>query len=260
MRIRWRTTSRRLLGAKGLLKLIEVEILKLRRRKIVWLLLLATLVMPFLALFSFHGTGQADVDAIRLFNWTMFSYTQWIILPVDLGILCTMLMFNENQYDMLKQLFIVPISKAGYFFSKFVIVLIYSIVFMLISLAASLLTGLILGDIQYSAENLAFFFRKSMEIGALTAIGVLPILAVAGVQKGYILPVCMTLVYTFLGFILLMVNMYLHPLSSISALIDRDIPGVILNQPLSIPLAFLCIGLWGVGASIFAIVSLTRRK
>ena len=39
------------------------------------------------------------------------------------------------------------------------------------------------------------------------------VLAVAAAQKGYILPVCLTLIYTFLGFILLMVNMYLHPVS-----------------------------------------------
>ena len=64
-----------------------------------------------------------------------------------------------------------------------------------------------------------------MEISLLTAFAVLPILAAAAAQKGYILPVCLTLVYTFLGFILLMVNMYLHPLSSMTAIVYAGYSG-----------------------------------
>ena len=67
-------------------------------------------------------------------------------------------------------------------------------------------------------------FRNSTCISfLLTAFAVLPVLAVAAVQKGYILPVCLTLVYTFLGFILLMVNMYLHPLSSMTAIVMQPL-------------------------------------
>ena len=89
---------------------------------------------------------------------------------------------------------------------------------------------------------------------------VLPVLAVAAAQKGYILPVCLTLVYTFLGFILLMVNMYLHPLSSMTAIVMRDIPGVVITQPLNIPGAFLCIGVWSVASVLLAGAALKKRK
>ena len=78
--------------------------------------------------------------------------------------------------------------------------------------------------------------------------------------EGYILPVCLTLVYTFLGFILLMVNMYLHPLSSMTAIVMRDIPGVVITQPLNIPGAFLCIGVWGVASVLLAGAALKKRK
>lgn len=80
--------------------------------------------------------------------------------------------------------------------------------------------------------------KKCIEIGGLTAFAILPILAVAASSKGYILPVCVTLVYTFLGFILLMINMYLHPLSSMNVIVMRDIPGVVFNQELNLPAAF----------------------
>ena len=128
-----------------------------------------------------------------------------------------------------------PVNKVAYFFSKFVVVLTYSICFMLIIAAASILTGVLPGYITFDSASTLYLLRKCMEISLLTAFAVLPVLAVAAVQKGYILPVCLTLVYTFLGFILLMVNMYLHPLSSMTAIVMRDIPGVVITQPLNIP-------------------------
>lgn len=90
-----------------MLKLIQVEFLKLRRRKFIWLMLLAALFMPLAAVFYFSSVKGTGVDPIMFYKWTAFSYTPWIILPVVLGMLCTMLMYNENQYDMLKQLWIV---------------------------------------------------------------------------------------------------------------------------------------------------------
>ena len=102
-----------------MLKLIQVEFRKLRRRKFIWLMLLAALFMPLAAVFYFASVKGTGVEPIEFYKWTAFSYTPWIILPVVLGMLCTMLMYNENQYDMLKQLWIVPVNKMAYFFSKF---------------------------------------------------------------------------------------------------------------------------------------------
>lgn len=239
-----------------MLKLIQVEFLKLHRRKFIWLMLLAAVFMPLIAVFYFADAKGTGVDPVEFYKWTALSYTPWIILPVILGILCTMLMYNENQYDMLKNLWIVPISKMGYFFSKFVVTLVYSICFMLITAIASVAAGILPGYTLFDSVSIIFLIRKCMEIAILTAFAVLPILAVAAVQIGYILPICLTLVYTFLGFILLMVNMYLHPLSSMTAIVMRDIPGVVINQPLNITGAFLCICVWAVGSIVLAHIKL----
>lgn len=243
-----------------MLKLIQTEFLKLRRRKFVWLMLLAALFMPFFTLFYFQHVGESGIDPVQFYKWTAFSYTPWIILPVVLGMLCTMLMYDENQYDMLKQLLIVPINPMDYFFSKFVVVLFYSVLFMVLTAVISILTGILPGYIVWEWSSILYLLRKCMEISILTAFSVLPILAVAASQKGYILPVCVTLIYTFLGFILLMVNMYLHPLSSMTAIVMRDIPGVVLKQELNITVAFLSIGIWGVASSVLANIALCRRK
>ena len=243
-----------------MLKLIQVEFLKLRRRRFVWLMLAAALFMPFFALFYFQRMGETGIDPVQFYKWTAFSYTPWIILPVVLGMLCTMLMYDENQNDMLKQLWIIPISRVGYFFSKFTVVFVYSILFMLITALASVAAGVFPGYILFEWSSVLYLLKKCIEISVLTAFAVLPILTVAAAQKGYILPVCVTLVYTFLGFILLMVNMYLHPLSSMTAIVMRDIPGVVMKQGLNIPGAFLCIGAWAIASTILANMALARRK
>ena len=214
-----------------MLRLIQAEFLKLRRKKFIVLMLLSALFMPLLAVFYFRSADKTVIEPLQFYKWTTFSYTAWIILPVVLGLVSTMLMYDENQNDMLKQLWIIPISKTGYFFSKFIVVLSYSVC-----------------------------FKKCIEIAILTAFSILPLLAVAAAGKNYILPVCVTLVYTFLSFILLMVNMYLHPLSSATAIIMRDIPGVILAQEVNIPAALFCIGIWTIVSIVFAYISLKHRK
>ena len=54
--------------------------------------------------------------------------------------------------------------------------------------------------------------------------------------------------------------MYLHPLSSMTAIVMYDIPGAVFDQPLNIPAAFLCIGVWAAASAVLANVALVRRK
>ncbi|MNJ59526.1 ABC-2 family transporter protein [compost metagenome] len=201
-------------------------------------------------------------DPLQFYRWSAFGYTLWFILPVVLGTFCTMLMYEEKQHDMLKQLWIVPISKMGYFFSKFFLVLIYSICFMLITAVASVMFSVLPGYVAFDWGSVLYLLRKCLEIGVLTSFTMLPILAIAASQKGYILPVSITLVYVFLGFILMTVNMYLHPLSSMAIIVMRngDIPGLVFTQALNIPLAFLCICVWDIVAVLLANIALGRRK
>ncbi len=241
-----------------MLRLIQVEFLKLRRRRFVFFLLSAALFMPLLSVFYFRSAGGTGLEPIQFYKWAAFSYTPWIILPVVLGVVSAMLMYEENLNHMPVQLWIIPISKTGYFFSKFMVVFSYSVCFMLLTAMASVFFGVLSGYVTLEWNSIGYLFRKCMEIAVLTAFAVLPLLAAAAAGKGYLLPVCVTLVYTFLGFILLMVNMYLHPLSSVEAIVARDMPGVILAQPIRIPAAFLCIAVWGMGSVLFAVSALKR--
>lgn len=245
-----------------MLNLIQTELLKLRRKKMIWFMLLAAFIMPFFAFLYFNYFRENGVDPMAFYKWSAFGYTPFIILPFILGVLCTVLMHDENRYGMLKQLWIVPINKMMYFFSKFVVVLLYSIGFMLITTVASVLFSVLPGFVAFERQSVLFLLERCLEIAVLSAFGVLPILAIASGHKGYVFPVCMTLLYIFLGFFITSVNMCLHPISSISVIIARsgNIPGLAFAQEINVPLALLCILIWGALSVLFAHFSLSRRK
>ncbi|WP_338542365.1 ABC transporter permease [Paenibacillus tundrae] len=246
----------------ALLKLIQIEFFKLRRRKFLWMMMFSALIMPFLSYLLFKYAWSTGGDPVQFYKWSAFGLTLFIVLPVVLGILSSMLMYNENQYDMLKQIWIVPVSKMRYFFSKFFVVLIYSICFMIVTALGSVIFSILLDDLALDWHNTLFLIRKCLEIGIITAFAMLPILAIATTQNGYILPVSITLVYAFLGSIIVSINMYIHPLSSMALIVARngDIPGLNDTQVISIPLAFFSIFVWGIGSVLLANVALARRK
>lgn len=245
-----------------MLKLIQIEFLKLRRRKFVWIMMLSALIMPFLSFLLFKYAWKTGGDPLQFYKWSAFGFTLWIILPVVLGILGTMLMHNENQYDMLKQLWIVPIGKMSYFFSKFFVVLIYSVCFMMLTTVGSVMFSILSESVAFDWDSVVFLVIKCLEIGVIAAFVMLPTLAIATTQKGYVLPVSITLVYAFLGFIIMSINMYLHPLSSMAVIVARngDIPGLAFTQAINLPMAILCILAWDIVSVILANVALGRTK
>lgn len=242
-------------------KLIETEFLKLRRKKLPWVMLLAAFIMPFMAFLLFQYRGDESVEPILFYKWSAFGFTLFIILPVVLGIFCNMLIHEEKQQNMLKQLWIVPISKMEYIFSKFFVVLIYSIGFMLLTAIASVLFSVLPGYVTFEWRSVIYLLEKCLEIGVITAFAMLPILSIAATTKGYILPVCVTLIYAFAGFIFMSFNMYVLPLTSMAVIVmrNKDIPGIAFPQAINIPLAILCISVWGVAAILFAKIALKRE-
>lgn len=244
-----------------MLKMIKVEFLKLRRKKMVWLMLLASLIMPFMAFLLFRYLGDTGVEPIQFYKWSAFGYTLFIILPMVLGILSVMLIHEEKQNDVLKQLWIVPVSKWEYIFSKFFVLLIYSVGFMMITAIASVLFSVLPGFVVFEWGSVLYLLEKCLEIGVLIAVAMLPILAIAASRKGYILPVCVTLVYAFCGFIFMSINMYLFPLTSMAVIVmrNKDIPGITFAQSINVPLALVCICVWGIASLLFAGIVLKER-
>ena len=173
-----------------MLKLVRIEFRKLRRKKLLWLMLLSAFIMPFFAFLYFNYFGETGIEPVAFYKWSAFGLTMFIILPFVLGVLCTILMYNEQRFDMLKHLWIVPVSRLGYFFSKFFVVLIYSVCFMLITAIASVLFSVLPGYVVFEWGSIFFLLKKCLEIALFTAFAMLPMLAIAAVQKSYIMSVC----------------------------------------------------------------------
>lgn len=244
-----------------MLKLVRIEFTKLRRKKLLWLMLLSAFIMPFFAFLYFGYLGQTDIAPVAFYKWSAFGYTLFIILPFILGLFGTMLMHDENRYDMLKQLWIVPVSKIGYFISKFCVVLIYSVCFMLMNALASILFSVVPNYVSFEWSSIIFLLERCLEISILTAFATLPILSISASQKGYIFPVCITLIYVLAGFLLTPVNSCLHPLSCVLVIIARNgtISGLTLPQN-NIPLALFVIFVWGIASLLYANFKLSKRK
>ena len=183
-----------------MLKLIQTEFLKLRRRKFVWLMLLAALFMPFFALFYFQHIGETGIDPVQFYKWTAFSYTPWIILPVVLGMLCTMLMYDENQYDMLKQLWIIPVNETKLTAAKMIVSLIFSILIYLLLFIITFSVEAILHFQSLSIGLVLGFLKTYLLDGLGIFLAISPIIAlVAKMKKGYWLALVFAEIYSFAG-------------------------------------------------------------
>ena len=242
-----------------MLDLILVEFKKMRRRKAVVLLLLSAATMPLISFIYFAGHRKILNDDMIVYKQAIFSFGFWVILPVCLGILAAMLSYNETHGDILKQIWIIPVSKVGYFFSKWVVLLVFSLVFMLLSGVFTLLPGIAFHFVQFRWESAILILRQEVEAGILAAIAILPILALAVSQKGYLLTSCAAILYAFFGFILSSVNPYLLPSASMIFCVSQNLPNVAFPRaynPLSI---FLCFAIWSVASLFYAYYSLREK-
>lgn len=133
---------------------------------------------------------------------------------------------------------------------------------MLIEFVASVMVSVLLGYVAFEWSSVLYLLQKCLEYGFFTAFVMLPILAIASSQKGYILPICITLVYVFFALFIWSVNMYIHPLTSMNVIVARnnDIPGIMWPQGINVPLAFLCIFVWDIIAVFFANMALKRSE
>ncbi len=125
------------------------------------------LLMPLVAVLYFKAGSQVDLTPIKFYRWTAFSYTTWLILPFVLGMLITMLVYQEVENNLLTQLWIVPVGKLRFIISKFCVMWLYSICFMLICASGSIVIGSVSGLIEITNTSVLNLILKCLEIGAL---------------------------------------------------------------------------------------------
>lgn len=198
--------------------IIQTELAKQKRKKLtLGIYILTTL----LAVFAFEracsiSRSSSYMDSLGDLYTLAFKNLGTVFLPIVLGMFATSLFYDEHKNDTLKEILIVPITKAQLYFSKVAVVFIFSFGLCLYTFVLTVLGGLIAGGFpDLNAQTIRQSFILFAEGGILIPLAMLPIvfLAVLG-QRSYILPIGATLLYIFPIIIMSGPLMGIHPLAS----------------------------------------------
>lgn len=162
-----------------MLNLVKCEFLKLKRKKIIPIGVLFSIVIPIIFSFiinkQFHlGVYINKIESFdSLFDMTIV-YGMQFLLQFILGILSTIIFFEERDNDTFKNLKVIPITSTKLILSKIFLIFIISIVFCIFSTLAVITFGGILFDIN----DIWYKFIMSIDMGIFIALSVLPIIAI----------------------------------------------------------------------------------
>ena len=178
--------------------IIATEIQKWKRNKIVWCILALTLLFGVFAIERACSIARSSpyMDSFGDLYTLAFKNLSSLFLPIVLGMFATTLFFDEHKNDTLKELLIIPITKAQLYFSKVAVVILMSVGLCLITFLLCVVGGLIAGGFpDLNAQTLMDAGLLYLTGGLLIPIAMLPIVFLATLSKGYILPIGMTLLY-----------------------------------------------------------------
>ena len=192
-----------------MLKLICCEFLKLKRKKFVFLTILAAALFP-VPMTAFAARDNLGFDWLYM-NIGIFAY--FLLLPTVLGVLGAILFFSEETNGTQKNLNAIPVSTAALFIAKVITILIFSVIYSLATTGATLTGGLLTG----STDHILYRLLMGLLTGVMVAISVLPVIAIECLsRKGYIFSIILSFVYASASFaIVFAISDVLTPLSAV---------------------------------------------
>ena len=198
--------------------IITTEIQKWKRNKIVWCILALTLLLGAFAIERACSISRSSpfMDSFGDLYTLAFKNLSSLFLPIVLGMFATTLFFDEHKNDTMKELLIIPITKAQLYFSKVAVVILMSVGLCLITFLLCVVGGLIAGGFpDLNAQTLMDAGLLYLAGGILIPIAMLPIVFLSTLSKGYILPIGATLLYLIPVVIAPAYLTGIHPLASV---------------------------------------------
>lgn len=248
--------------------IITTEIQKWKRNKIVWCILALTLLLGAFAIERACSISRSSpfMDSFGDLYTLAFKNLSSLFLPIVLGMFATTLFFDEHKNDTMKELLIIPITKAQLYFSKVAVVILMSVGLCLITFLLCVVGGLIAGGFpDLNAQTLMDAGLLYLAGGILIPIAILPIVFLSTLSKGYILPIGATLLYLIPVVIAPAYLTGIHPLASVmgiyphiseaaAAMVESLMQGVLFNtSPLVCVGSLLLIGATFAAASVVAL-------
>lgn len=170
--------------------IITTEIQKWKRNKIVWCILALTLLLGAFAIERACSISRSSpfMDSFGDLYTLAFKNLSSLFLPIVLGMFATTLFFDEHKNDTMKELLIIPITKAQLYFSKVAVVILMSVGLCLITFLLCVVGGLIAGGFpDLNAQTLMDAGLLYLAGGILIPIAMLPIVfhAVKGIYPAH---------------------------------------------------------------------------
>ena len=190
-----------------------------------------------------------------------FKNLSSLFLPIVLGMFATTLFFDEHKNDTMKELLIIPITKAQLYFSKVAVVILMSVGLCLITFLLCVAGGFP----DLNAQTLMDAGLLYLAGGILIPIAMLPIVFLSTLSKGYILPIGATLLYlipvviapaylTGIHPLACVMGIYPHISEAAAAMVESLMQGVLFNtSPLVCVGSLLLIGATFAAASVVAL-------
>ncbi len=193
-----------------MLKLLWAEYQKLRRSKIVWITIFATImiaVIVFIEGWVMHD-GIRDIDSAGWYMTMAQVMATFLVIPAVIALLGSYIICREEQEDTIKSLRIIPINETKLIAAKMTITFVFSIFIYLLLFAIAVLTECVLHFSDLSAGTVLYFFKMYFLQGIGIYFAISPIIAlVSYIKKGYWIALFLTEIYSFAGLFMSMSNM-----------------------------------------------------
>lgn len=189
---------------KALQAALWVEILKVRKsiifRVSIYFFIFIGIMMGLLMYLSMHpdiasrsSTLSMKTSFLGGSDWNaFFNLMMQIILTVGVigsGFVTAWIFGREFADRVIKDLLALPVSRASIVISKFIVLLIWSLILSATVLAAAVLTALII-DLPGAAEaNFPMFLETYLICSLLNSLLITPVAFVASTGRGYMLPI-----------------------------------------------------------------------
>lgn len=193
--------------------IISTEMLKWKRNKTVLGIFILTAILGIFAVeraFSISRSSSLMNSFSDLYTLAFKNLTS-LFLPIVLSMFATTLFFDEQKNDTLKGLLIIPISKTQLYFSKIAVVIFMSLALCLLTFAICILGGFT----DLNTETILQAGLLFLAGGVLVPLAMLPVIFLATLAKGYVLPIGAALLYLVPVVLIPSGIMGLHPLASV---------------------------------------------
>lgn len=186
---------------RELLKFVENEFRKLKRKRLVALIGLSAFLfpIPLTYLMSTPAIMERYIDKADafdgLFNMVL-GYGIQFLLPCVIGVLAAMLFFMERDNDTFKNLRTIPVTSTQLVLAKIIILFLFGVFFCIVSVGATILCGTLFLEVY----GIGYKLFLATETGIFITAGTLPLVVlVVFFSKTYIFSVLLCAFYSVLN-------------------------------------------------------------